>query len=516
MAPASDPHCCEIRNTLLVNLSPLATTLVARTGVYLRHYARSSCHSGAAFRDRRRVRRSHDRARAADPLAPVTVLVGQTLVKRYLPRMLAQRGIAHINVRFVLADELALQLAPGGAVACRELSPNAERLLVRFAAQAAGELFRRDRRGDGFTDALRRLFRELERGGFSPETWFGERGGRVGEATSAHDLSRMYAAFQRRRLELGSRPGRRSMHPPSRRRSKDRCSCTDSGSLRPRRRLIEQIAATATTALCSCRRSDSDADDAHAAFRYGSPTLDADRALLPMSPSIATTQLARRRLPHTASADRRGRHRARQRTRHRAGSLGGRPRVPGVGARRHRLPRDGRHLSQSRAVPGVGRRDLSRSEGRDVPARWTPALDSPARTTPAAAPRFARAMQHSRAQRVMEFLTETHIPASTLERYPRLRPSEWEAFTREAGVVAGIDQWLMRLQRLASEKRAASGERAVLVVGEPCRSRAAIAGVCRRAARAHLAATPRPRPGKITSPSCARSRRRTPMVWSRC
>ena len=80
-------------------------------------------------------------ARTVDPLAPITVLVGQTLVKRYLPRMLAQRGIAHINIRFVLADELALLLVRDGTISVRT-SPNAERLLVRIAAHAARECAR--------------------------------------------------------------------------------------------------------------------------------------------------------------------------------------------------------------------------------------------------------------------------------------------------------------------------------------------------------------------------------------
>ena len=47
------------------------------------------------------------RARKHDPLAPVTVLVGHVLLKRYLPRMIAARGIAHINVRFLRPNELA-------------------------------------------------------------------------------------------------------------------------------------------------------------------------------------------------------------------------------------------------------------------------------------------------------------------------------------------------------------------------------------------------------------------------
>ncbi len=52
----------------------------------------------------------------------------------------------------------------------------------------------------------------------------------------------------------------------------------------------------------------------------------------------------------------------------------------------------------------------------------------------------------------MEFLTETRLPRETAAKYGRFRPSQWETYTREAGVVAGIEQWQARLGRLAAEK----------------------------------------------------------------
>jgi ATP-dependent helicase/DNAse subunit B len=61
--------------------------------------------------------------------------------------------------------------------------------------------------------------------------------------------------------------------------------------------------------------------------------------------------------------------------------------------------------------------------------------------------------------RVMEFLTETQLPDATRRRYEDrekhifVRPSEWEAYSRDAGIVEGPDQWQTRLRRLADEKR---------------------------------------------------------------
>ena len=51
------------------------------------------------------------------------------------------------------------------------------------------------------------------------------------------------------------------------------------------------------------------------------------------------------------------------------------------------------------------------------------------------------------------------MPSATRKRYEDrekhifVRPSEWEAYTREAGVVEGAPQWQTRLRRLADEKR---------------------------------------------------------------
>ena len=62
----------------------------------------------------------------------------------------------------------------------------------------------------------------------------------------------------------------------------------------------------------------------------------------------------------------------------------------------------------------------------------------------AASERFPRAQ-------VMEFLTETELPLATTGGY--VSPSEWEGFTREAGIIDDPAQWQDRLQRLADDKR---------------------------------------------------------------
>src|SRR6476646_5511504 len=50
-------------------------------------------------------------ARAASPLGRITVLIGSSLLRPYLRRAFAARGIAQINVRFVMPHELAAELS---------------------------------------------------------------------------------------------------------------------------------------------------------------------------------------------------------------------------------------------------------------------------------------------------------------------------------------------------------------------------------------------------------------------
>src|SRR5256885_4534526 len=139
------------------------------------------------------------RARPDDPLAPVTVLVGHVLLRPYLRRALAMRGIAQLNVRFVLPYELAAELAP--AQDRPRLTPAVERLLVRETAESAGGYFEGIRGREGFVKALRRLFRDLEMAGFTPETLAS---GAEASATAANrgkldELARLFAEYERRR-----------------------------------------------------------------------------------------------------------------------------------------------------------------------------------------------------------------------------------------------------------------------------------------------------------------------------
>ena len=142
-------------------------------------------------------------ARQDDPLAPVTVLVGNVLLRRYLPRALARRGVPQINVDYVVPHVLAGRLARHPGDARTRLTPESERLLVRDVAAEATGYFDGVRGREGFVRALRSVFRELDGGGFTASA-FAEAARsvreRVGEsAPKLDELARLYSLFEQRR-----------------------------------------------------------------------------------------------------------------------------------------------------------------------------------------------------------------------------------------------------------------------------------------------------------------------------
>ena len=138
-------------------------------------------------------------ARTDDPLAPVTVLVGHVLLRPYLPRALAQRGLAQINVRYLLPHDLAEELSRGRLPAGRaRLTPDAERLLVRDVCGEAGGYFAEIAGREGFVRALRRFFRDLESGGFTAHS-FAAAAAALPPNSKFDELVRLYKLYEERR-----------------------------------------------------------------------------------------------------------------------------------------------------------------------------------------------------------------------------------------------------------------------------------------------------------------------------
>lgn len=101
--------------------------------------------------------------RKQDPLAPISVVVGGTLLRPYLRRRLAELATGHINVHFLTPAEFGLRLTEPRLVAAgrRPLSPLADRALVREIASESSGYFAPVKDTPGFAEVLGRLFREL-------------------------------------------------------------------------------------------------------------------------------------------------------------------------------------------------------------------------------------------------------------------------------------------------------------------------------------------------------------------
>src|SRR5713101_3071719 len=77
--------------------------------------------------------------RARDPLAPISIVVGGTLLRPYLRRRLAELSGGHINVHLLTAAEFGLRLAEPRLIAAgrRPISALADRPLVHEIAREA-------------------------------------------------------------------------------------------------------------------------------------------------------------------------------------------------------------------------------------------------------------------------------------------------------------------------------------------------------------------------------------------
>src|ERR1039458_2432778 len=106
--------------------------------------------------------------RREEPLEPITVLVGTSLQRPYLARWLAAALGGHANVRILMPGDLALLLGAPALVAQdrRALPPLADRVLLADVARGHPGYFKPVAETPGFGEALYRLVRELEGGGY--------------------------------------------------------------------------------------------------------------------------------------------------------------------------------------------------------------------------------------------------------------------------------------------------------------------------------------------------------------
>lgn len=431
-------------------------------------------------------------ARAKDPLGPLTVLVGHVLLRPYLRRALAMRGVPQLNVRYERPHELAVRMSQVDVTlsAMPRLTPAAERLLVRDVAGSATGYFRQIASRDGFVEALGRLFRELELGGLTGA--FDELTG--GNDAKLRELAALYGEYERRRDGFATI----GKHYTAAMSAPFEGPLLVYGVWAPsalQMRLIEHVAA-ATDVTIFLPRSGSAADEAHAAFRDRLAQLGAADASAPSNGSGgaaeggawgAQLEVGSRALHHSqlslldaspsAAPSTPATHEpALAQVASRLFGPHGGERIANYDVRLINAPDTVREVWEAAraclrwADDGIRFHEMAVVYRNRDPYRalvdeiFTEANietylhDGRLLSTHPLGRRvlslieLAREGTFSRAK-VMEFLTETELPPATLAAHKRVRPSEWESFTRDAGVVEGIDQWRERLRRLANEKR---------------------------------------------------------------
>jgi len=141
-------------------------------------------------------------AQQSDPLAPVTVLVGGTLLRPYLRRRLAELTGGHLGVAFVTPGELGLALGERALIAAgrRPLGPLGERVLGELLAAEAEGYFGPVAGTPGFAAALARLFRELRQAGLDADAVSAVL--RRSSLAKHRDLARLHARWEQRRRDF--------------------------------------------------------------------------------------------------------------------------------------------------------------------------------------------------------------------------------------------------------------------------------------------------------------------------
>lgn len=139
--------------------------------------------------------------RSADPLTPITVLVGASLQRPFLQRRLAEQLGAHANLRILMPGDLALLLGAPTLVASgrRALPPLADRVLLADAARRHPGYFAPVAETPGFGEALFRLVRELRGAGYDLSALAGPLDGATDAPAKAASLAEILASFESRR-----------------------------------------------------------------------------------------------------------------------------------------------------------------------------------------------------------------------------------------------------------------------------------------------------------------------------
>lgn len=402
-------------------------------------------------------------AKDGDALKPVVILVGETLLRPYLRRRIAELGGPHLNVHVVTQAELGLRLGERAMISAGRLPLPvlADRILAHEAALASRGYFDGVRHTLGFGQVLHRTLRDLARAGFSAD--------RLAEAAAdmpERDKVAALAAMAARHDEL------RGRHYDT----DDALAAADPARLGAYELLIyglweaPEILRRAIAGIAAERPVTAYLPSAHPAADRAHAGL---RAWLADSLGAATEELATPQDGHTALAHVQSRLASRERepaatpgdgsvqivsapdpSREVAAALRTCLGWAREGIDFHEMAIAYRHADPYRPLVAA----IAREAGLPVyDHAGTPLAELPVgRRSLALLDLLENDLDRAS---VIAFATDSAMPKATRQRY-KGSPAQWDRLSRDAGVVRGREQWAQRLDALAArvKKRLGGGD----------------------------------------------------------
>lgn len=415
------------------------------------------CITGPAPDLERALARDLAHAQADDPLAPIAVLIGGTLMRPYLQRRMAELCDGIVNVHFLTPAELALKLGERRLAeqGRRPLPPLADRVLLRQIAVAQDGYFSPVRDTPGFGDALHRLARELRGAGYDGESFAGAAEHACEARGKAAALGAIFSELLTRRSDfygpddcmLAADPGAAPWAWLG------VYGLWDAGAVL--RDTLAALAGRMPLALY-LPATGTRADEAHAGLREwidglgpeveslpgpaptGTTLAHAQRHLFTRDPAPAATLDSSLRLLSAPDPTREAREVART-------CLA----WAREGIRFHEMAVVYRHQEAYRpvieSVFAEAKIPLYLHEG-------TPLMERPVGRRSLALLDLVGTELDRRA--VMDFVTDARLPEATRNAYGGAPAARWDRLSRDAGIVGGREQWETRLTRLTEDLRA--------------------------------------------------------------
>jgi RecB family exonuclease len=386
------------------------------------------------------------RLKGDDPLAPVTILVGNTLLRPYLRLKLAGLLGGWINIDLLTFADLAEKLGEMPLILDGRLPvpPLAERVISRQVARGARGYLEPVAEAPGFGQALQRLFGELRQAGVTPGTLEEATADAGGNEQKLKDLAAIFERYER---------GRAPFYDATDALGAANVAAFDSRGLivhgvwHPttiQRTLLEGVMSRCDVTFL-LPRTGTDADVAHEEMRAWLAGLGVE----PESSNGAAP----------------------------ASSLEGKSvqLLSAPDAPREVVEAARACLNWARA--GIRFDEMAVAYRHDDPYRaliesvfddsgipiylhdGTPLVERPLGRRALALLDLIDAPRQLLRSAVMDFLTDAELPFETWDRYGRVFSSRWDAISRKAGIVEGREQWVERLQAFIKEERERAARR---------------------------------------------------------